>query len=180
MKRISILLCLLIVCFATAMQAQAPAPKPHAELKKLQVLVGHWTYEGESYAGPWGPAATSRGEYEAQMTLGGFFFQGRWTEKNALAALEIVGYDAVRRSLTNNVWWADGTTLSGTLSVAGNTFTWAGQCVIAAKQYFLKGKVVLTADLTSYTEKFDISADSKTWEPFFEYKYTKAEAAPKK
>jgi hypothetical protein len=32
----------------------------------------------------------------------------------------------------------------------------------------------------SGTEKAEISADGKTWTPFFEGKYTKAQPAPKK
>jgi hypothetical protein len=45
MQRFHILLLLLFACFATAIQAQTPAtaPKPNPELKKLAVLVGHWT-----------------------------------------------------------------------------------------------------------------------------------------
>jgi hypothetical protein len=45
MKRFRILLFLLVACFATAMLAQTPASalKPDPALKKLGVLVGHWT-----------------------------------------------------------------------------------------------------------------------------------------
>ena len=51
MQRISVVL-LFIVWFATAMQAQAPAPKPAPELKKLDVFVGHWTYVEDDSPGP--------------------------------------------------------------------------------------------------------------------------------
>jgi len=67
MQRISALLFLLVFCFATAMQAQAPKPDP--EMKKLGVLVGHWTYEGEYKPGPLGPGSkiVGAGEKEHQF-----------------------------------------------------------------------------------------------------------------
>jgi hypothetical protein len=38
---------------------QAPAPQPDPEVKKLQALVGHWTFKGEYKAGPLGPGGSS-------------------------------------------------------------------------------------------------------------------------
>ena len=43
---------------------QAPAPQPDPEVKKLQVLVGHWTFKGEYKAGPLGPGGKVAGEYK--------------------------------------------------------------------------------------------------------------------
>jgi len=51
MKRISTLLFLLVVCFAAAMQAQAPAPKPGPEVKKWGIWAGDWTMVGTAKAG---------------------------------------------------------------------------------------------------------------------------------
>jgi len=81
MKRISVLLFLLVFCSATAMQAQAPAPKPDAEVKKLHAVVGHWTFEGEAKPGPLGPGGKFTGESNCQMILGGFFFQCQWRKQ---------------------------------------------------------------------------------------------------
>jgi hypothetical protein len=85
---------LLVVCFVTALLAQAPssAPKPDPELKKLAVLVGHWTYEREYKPGPLGPGGKITSVYDGQMILGGLLFQARMTEKGAMGvmrALEI-------------------------------------------------------------------------------------------
>lgn len=57
MQRISLLFAVLVVWFIAAVQAQAPVPKPGPEIRKLHVLVGHWTYEGEYKPGPLGPGA---------------------------------------------------------------------------------------------------------------------------
>jgi len=51
-QRSSLLLSLIVICFVTPLRAQTSAPKPDPELKKLHVLVGHWTYEGEYKPGP--------------------------------------------------------------------------------------------------------------------------------
>ena len=83
MHRFRILPSLLAACCATALLAQAPssAPKPDHKLKKLAVLVGHWTYEGEYKPGPLGPGAKIKGAYDAHMILGGFFLQEEQVEK---------------------------------------------------------------------------------------------------
>ena len=83
MRRMSLLLLILGACFATVVQAKTEAPQPDPALQKLSVFVGHWTYEGEIKAGPWGPSTMDSGEYDGQMIFGGFFFQGRWVDMGA-------------------------------------------------------------------------------------------------
>jgi hypothetical protein len=183
MQRISILLLVLVVCFATAMQAQAPAPKPDPALKKLHVLVGHWTEEGEYKPGPLGPGGKTTGVYTAQMILGGFFMQAEETEKGAMGetrSLEVYAYDPVNKNLTCNVYMSDGSTFSGVVTVSGNTLTWAGKSTVAGKQYLFRQPMIFAPDLMTATAKGEISVDGKTWTPFFEVEYTKAKPAPKK
>jgi hypothetical protein len=180
MQRISILLLALVVCFATAMQAQAQAPKPDPALKKLSVLVGHWTFDEEQKPGPLGPGGKSSGEFGGQMILGGFFFQGRRTEKGALGGLVIWGYDAVNKNFNFDEFSGDGTRMSGVVTVSGNTFTWTAKVVAAGKPYPARGRIVVAADLMSGTETGEISPDGKTWTPFFENRYTKVQPAAKK
>jgi hypothetical protein len=165
------------------MQAQTAAPKPDPALRKLHVLVGHWTYEGEYKPGPLGPGGKVTGEYAAQMILGGFFLQGRYTEKGATGEarfLEIDGYDAANKNLTFHLYADDGSTFSGVLTASGNTFTWTGKLVTGGKQYQIKEPFVCAGDFMSGTQRGEVSADGKTWTPFFEAKYTKAKPAAKK
>jgi len=181
--RISILLFFLVVCSGTAMQAQAQAPKPGPEVKKLHVLVGHWTYEGEFKPGPLGPGGKVTGERTGEMILGGFFFQGRWTQKGPVGearALEITGYDPVNKNYSSEFFFADGSALSAALTISGNTLTWAGKGLGPGRQYLFKETFILAADLMSMTDKGEISADGKTWTPLFERKHTKVPAAAKK
>jgi len=183
MQRISILLFLLVVCFATAMQAQTQAPKPDPALKKLSIYEGHWTCEGESKAGPLGPGGKSTSEQSFQMILGGFFQQLRETDKGPTGgqSLSIAGYDPVNKNLSFSGYSNDGSTWSGVLSVSGNTVTTAGKGIVAGNQGLFRSTDVFAADLMSYTGKVEISTDDgKTWIPSSEAKCTKVKPAPKK
>ena len=184
MRRITILLFLSVFCFTTAMQAQSQAPKPDPEMKKLHVFVGHWTYEGEAPPGPLGPGGKFAGEYDGQMILGGFFYQGRWTEKGPTGetgGLEIDWYDPVNKNLVFNFYLSEGSRLPGVFTVAGgNTYTFVGKFVTASKQYQYKGTFTFAPDLASATLKEEISVDSKTWTPLRESQWTKAKPAAKK
>ena len=182
MQRISILL-LLAICFATATQALAQAPKPDPALKKLNVLVGHWTYVEDWKAGPLGPGGRMTGVYDAHMILGGFFLQAEQTEKGAMGeirSLEIDAYDPVNRNFTSDTFLSDGTKSSFTITVSGNTITWAGTLTFAGKQYQFKEPMVFAPDFMSATAKAEVSVDGKTWTPAWEGKWTKAKRAAKK
>ena len=183
MRRITILLFLLVFCSATAIQAQAPAPKPDPEMKKLRSNLGHWTYEGEAKPGPLGPGGKFTGEFDGRMILGGFFFQGWGAEKGPAGEgryLEIDGYDPVNKTFTGDGYADDGTRFSGVLTIAGNTWTYAGRSVSGGKPHQYKGTFVFAPDFASGTFKEEISVDGKTWIPYGESRWTKAKPAPKK
>jgi hypothetical protein len=183
MRRISILLFLLVFCSATAVQAQTTAPRPDPEIKKLQVLVGHWTYEGEYKPGPLGPGGKITSVYDAHMILGGFFMQAQKTDKGAMGEtrnLQIYAYDPVNKNFRSDTYLSDGTKSSFTVTVSGNTMTWAGTLTFAGKQYQYKEPLVFAPDFMSATGKAEISSDGKTWIPAWEGKWTKAKPAMKK
>ena len=75
MTRTIAVLFLSVVCFSAAVRAQAPAPKPDPEVKRMHAWVGHWTFEGEFKPGPLGPGGEFTGEFSCRMILGGFFLQ---------------------------------------------------------------------------------------------------------
>ena len=183
MARTIALLFLLAFCSATAMQAQAPAPKPDPELKKLSVLVGHWTWEGEYKPGPLGPGGKFTNEQTCRMILGGFFLQCQISGKLAGAetrSLEIDGYDPVNKNFSTEGYSGDGSRWSGVITIAGNTWTWADMWAVAGKQYWYKGTFVLAPDLASGTYKEEISVDGTTWTPLGESRVTKTRPAAKK
>lgn len=181
MPRMTIPLFLLTVSLTTGLQGQAPpaGPKPDSELMKLSPLVGHWTYEEEWKAGPLGPGGKMTGVYNAHMILGGFFLQAEQTERGALGEignLEIDGYDPVKRNFTSDLFMSDGTKSSYTITVSGNTITWAGSLTLAGKQYQFREPMVFAPDLMSATAKAEISVDGKTWIPAWDGKWTKAKS----
>jgi hypothetical protein len=185
MTRISALLFLLMFCLATAMQAQAqaPAPKPDPEVKKLHANVGRWTFEGENKPGPLGPGGKFTGENTCQMILGGFFLRCQWTGKGALGefgGLEVDGYDPANKDFSSGYYFSDGSRFSGTLTITGNIWTYAGKYLVAGKEYQYKETYIHTPDLTSWTDKQEISSDGTTWTPLSESRWTKVQPAPKK
>jgi len=183
MLRISVFALVLVVCFATALQAQAPAPKPGPEVKKLHVGIGHWTYEGTYKPGPLGSGGNFTGEFTGQMILGGFFYQGRWTEKGPggeAHGIEIDGYEPVNKNITSTFYVDDGSRFSGTLTVTGNTWTYEGMFTVAGKPYQFKGTFVLAPDMVNATYNCEIAPEGQPLVPWFDSKYTKVKPAANK
>ena len=183
MIRTSAVLFLLVFCFATVVHAQAPAPKPDPELKKLHALVGHWTYEGEYKPGPLGPGGKYTGEMTYQMILGGFFLQWRFTEKGPAGetrGLGIYGFDPVNTNFPAQSYTDNGSTFSGVLTVTQNTYIYTGKFVVVGKPYQAKATFEVAPDLASANTKLEISPDGKTWTVFAESKNTKVRPAAKK
>src|SRR5207245_5730454 len=81
LQRTRLLLSLIVICLVAPLRAQTSAPKPDPELKKLHVLIGHWTYEGEYKPGPLGGGSKVKGVWDARMILGGFFLHEEVNEK---------------------------------------------------------------------------------------------------
>jgi hypothetical protein len=184
MKRIAIAVCVVVLVLAVVARAQTPAPKPGPEHKKVGVFVGHWTYEAEYKAGPLGPAGKATGVYNAQWVLGGFFVQGQWVEKGASGetrGIETYGYDPLNKNYAQSMYQDDGTIGSGAMTGSENIWNYEGAWVIGGKKYMVKVTFTLAADLMSFTQKGDISADGNSWTPWLEAKYTKVpKPAPKK
>jgi Protein of unknown function (DUF1579) len=168
---------------ATAIFAQAQAPKPDPHLKQLSALAGRWTYEGEYKPGPLGPGGKITGEYTGRTILNGFFYEGRETEKGTMGEthnVEIDAYDPANKNFICNLYQDDGSRFSGTVTVNGNTITWEGKFFAAGQQILFKEPFVMAADRMTGTAKGEISMDGKTWTPFFEATFTKAKPVPNK
>ena len=186
MRRLVVLFLLLMVAFVSVVQAQTPAtaPKPDPEIKKLQVLVGHWTYEGEHKPGPLGPGGKVSGEYTGQWRVGGFILEGSMVEKSGVGTtriLEIDEYTPMDKTIHWTNWASNGGRTTGTITMTGNTITWDGKFTVNGKEYRVREPYVLSADNMSATGKADISADDgKTWTPWIEATFTKTKPAAKK
>jgi hypothetical protein len=181
MPKAILLLAISCVLIFSIVSAQTSAPKPDPAIGKLQPFVGHWTYEGEDRAGPLGPGGKITGAQDGHMILGGFFLELRWKEKGPsgeMQGLEIDGYNPVNKSFTYNVYLDRGGVESGVFTFRGNTWSWSGKNISAGKEYLTRGRGTIAAE--SITMKAEISADGKTWMPFYKQTLTKAKPAPKK
>ena len=175
MQKMASLFPLVALCFVPVVQAQSP-PKPDPELKKLEVLVGHWTYDGEYKSGFWGPGGKKQGEATYSFILNDFVLEGQETEKSAEGQshlLEIDAYDVANRHISSTVYTDDGTTYSAVMILAGNTITWEGTVSFAGQQFRVRAPFVLSGDGRSGTARGELSPDGKTWQTYFEAKYSK-------
>jgi hypothetical protein len=184
MKRIAFLVCLVVVVFAVLVwaQAQAKAPQPDPELKKLGIMVGHWTYEGEYEAGPGGPNGKAKGEEFIQWIFGGFFLQDLEHETGVLGDVRMAllyTYDPEKKHYVASGLMNDGSPASGIATVSGNTINWEGRIVLGGKENLMRNILVVAVDHMTMTQKAEVSADGKTWTPFFDALFTKVKPAPK-
>jgi Protein of unknown function (DUF1579) len=184
MQKTCVLLTLIVFCFLTPLRAQTSAPKPDPELKKLHVLVGHWTYEGEYKPGVLGPGGIVKGVWDARIILGGFFLREEVSEKideGESHALGIESYDPERKEFVTNWYQSNGSRFTGTLTIAGNIVVWTGPAEIGGTHYLFRETFVCEPDFMSGTSKRDFSSDGgKTWIPYWEAKFVKAKPAATK
>jgi hypothetical protein len=184
MKRFAFAVGLILLVFAVSIWAQTTAPKPDPEIKKFDVFLGHWTYTGEYKAGPLGPANKVTGEMATERILGGFFVQNQYTEKGPMGeshALEIIGYDPANKIYPSTAYGDDGASVLGAYVLDGNIFNYSGKLIFGGKQYQYRVTEVFAADLMSFMQKAEISADGNTWTPFFEANIQRVpKPAPKK
>ncbi len=166
-------------CAVTAvLVAQTPAQpaKPNPELKKLEVLLGSWTYTGDAKQSPFGPAGKVTGTETFSMMAGGFFMEDRWDEKDPLGTvkgLQMWSYDATKKSLAYTYFTSAGESGSGTVTISGNTWTWLGSGITyEGKPAYGRGTYTFTG-AGAFTVASDASADGKTWARSFEGKWTK-------
>jgi hypothetical protein len=142
-------------------QSQAALPKPGPEVKKLAVMVGRFTNEGEVKAGALGPnspAMKVSGTDECNWTADGFGLV--CTETVAIGGTkevetDIAYYDPISKKYEYHGIRSTGETNSQTGTVSGDTWTWLGQGSLGEKvfrtRYIMK---VVSSDSYEYTEEW--------------------------
>lgn len=171
------------VCFVSVVHAQTVVPKPNPDLKKMQVFLGYWTYEGEAKPTSAGPGGKFTGEANYEWILSGFALQLSMVEKRpegTVRTVEIDTYDPANKNFPFNGYDDGGGRYWGVVTVSGSAWTYEGKYVLADKQFLIRGNEVFTADGMSFTQKHEFSVDGKTWTPEFEITYTKTKPIAKK
>jgi len=158
MRRPMRLLTFLAACVSSAIvaraQSQAALPKPGPEVKKLAVMVGKFTNEGEVKAGaisPNSPAMKVSGTDECRWTAGGFGLACTETvDIGGRKEVEtyLVYYNPISKKYEEHGVRNTGGTENQTGTVSGDTWTWPSEGFLAGKVFH-----------TQYTMKF-ISTDS--------------------
>jgi len=154
------------------------APKPGAEVKKLEFLVGTWTTEGTIAEGPWGSGGKFSATNTSEWMPGNFFVVGHSDAKMPLeiggesSATSFTGYDTDENVYTRDEFNTQGRRNAAKGTVTGDTWTWTSSQTYNGMD--IKQKLTMKVlSPTSYTFKFEISMDGTTWTPFMEGKATK-------
>lgn len=160
---------------ASGVQTGPPAPGP--EVKKMAASVGTWKYEGTSEKTPLGPAAKVSGTQTAQWIMDGYVLQWTGQETGAFGGIkwgEVDAYDAAAKAYTFLGYQNDGSTWSGTFTIAANTWKANSTMVVKGTKYWFRSETVFAADGKSATWTQDLSTDGgKTWMKFQSQKLTK-------
>src|SRR5215203_2272030 len=91
-----------ILC-AAILVAQTATPKPGPEQKRLERMLGNWSYQGEAKASPMGPAGKVTGSETCEWFQGGFAIVCRSKgtgPKGAVTGLSVMGYDQGQKTYT--------------------------------------------------------------------------------
>jgi hypothetical protein len=159
---------------------QAQQPKPGSEHKKLEMLLGEWTYEGTGEETPFMAAAGKfKGKYTVKKVLGGFFLenQGEDTSDNQYVyqQVSLTGYDPVKKTYFSHSFENDGTVSVSTMSVDGNKWTTMGtRTDNKGKVYKMRTVDTYSADGKTSKSVTDYSADDgKTWHKAWIFTATK-------
>ena len=169
-----------LLAAALAQQSSQP-PKPGPEHQKLRLWLGEWTYEGESQTTFLGPGGQFTGRMTGRPILNGFGAELVFIERGTSGetqTVEVDGYDPVARNYPYVAISSDGSLFQGAFTMNGTVATWEGISVANGRRFKDRGTDAVAADGMSFTKRWEISEDGKTWVPSGTLKATKLKAAP--
>ena len=158
---------------AALASAQMQMPKPSPELKKLDYFTGNWTCEDQTQPGPMGPASQESSTAEVKWMDGAFFVVMHSAYKSAMGdgtAIAFLGYDMAEKKYTYNEFNSQGEAVVSKGTVDGDAWTWIGDMKMPSGKGRFSEKILSP---TSYSYKFEFSADGSKWTLFLDGKCTK-------
>src|SRR5579864_1794999 len=174
MKTIAILLsCWLGL--AVAALAQTEVPKPGPELKKLDVLAGTWTLEGDMKPGPMSPGGSMSENERCEWMEGNFFRVCHSDFKSSMgngSGISVLGYSTDDKAYTYREFnsWGEATDSKGSLE--GDTWSWTSDEKMGDTT--MKGRFTMKVlSSTSYNFSFEMSPDGTKWTTVMDGKATK-------
>ncbi len=166
-----------MILFAVSAWAQM-APKPGAEVKKLDYFIGTWSTEGTVAQGPWGAGGKFSSTDTSEWMAGNFFVSGHSDFKMPPEVggegkeVSIMGYDSDQNVYTYDGYNSQGRHETSKGSVTGDTWTFTSSANYGGQEIKQKMTMKILTP-TSYSMKFEISIDGTTWMTFMEGKATK-------
>lgn len=162
---------------------KSDAKKTDSGLKKLEDLVGDWTYEGQQadppVAGlPYGPAGKYHGTFTKRYVLDGLFLENKIEDNNPSGRTSIVsltGYNAETGKYTETAFISDGSRSVATATLDGRVWTSHSTMTTSqGKKVLIRTTVVYSSDWNSNTATTEVSPDNgKTWKFWFRDKANK-------
>jgi hypothetical protein len=129
---------------AAVLVAQNAAPKPGAEHKRLERMLGQWSYQGEAKASPLGPAGKITSSETCEWSDGGFGLVCRSKgtgPKGPVTVLSVMGYDPAQKTYTYYVISSQGDNFFIRGQVSGNVWTWTDDIQMDGKSMKIRATV---------------------------------------
>jgi hypothetical protein len=176
MNRKAILVSTLVLLAASAWAQMAP--KPGAEVKKLDYFLGTWTTDATIGPGPWGAGGKFTATDTTEWMPGGFFLEAHSDFKMPPElggdgkVVAFMGYDTNENVYTYDEFNSQGHRDVSKGTVSGDTWTWTSTQNYGGQEIKQKMTVKVLSP-ASYNMKFEVSMDGTNWTTFMEGKVTK-------
>jgi hypothetical protein len=124
--------------------AQTAPPKPGPEHKRMERMVGQWTYAGEAKASPLGPAGKITGSETCEWFQGGFALVCRSKgtgPKGPSTGMSVVGYDPGQKTYTYYMTSSQGDNFFIRGQLKGNVWTWEDAMPVDGKPMKIRATV---------------------------------------
>lgn len=151
------------------------AAKLSEAMKKLEVMAGNWSYEGEQAAPPvaglpYGGAGKFSGTTKARFVLNGRFLEEIIDDRNpggVTRAVSMTGYDPQTKKYVANGFVSDGSKDRSVATVSDDGLTWTSRSTTTTKdgkEVLVRSILTYAPDGNSYTGITEASPDSgQTW-----------------
>jgi hypothetical protein len=174
MKKAGMTLAVCTILAAAALAQEMPKPGP--ELKKLDVLTGSWTLDGEMKPGAMGPGGKMTEIQKCEWMDGAFFLICHADFKSSMGdgtGISVMGYSKDDKAYTYREFNSWGEFEDSRGSFDADTWTWLGDEKEGGM--VMKGRFTMKmTSSTSYNFTFEMSQDGTKWTTVMDGKATKA------
>lgn len=175
MRRGAIILAAALVLAASAL-AQETMPKPAPEHKKLDMLAGSWTLEGDVKPNPMGPGGKMSETEKCEWMEGDFFLVCHVNFHSASmgdgTGLSVIGYSTTEKVYTYREFNSWGEFEDSRGSLDGDTWIWTADEKMGDTT--VKGRFAMKfTSASSYTFTYETSPDAVKWTALVDGKATK-------